>query len=51
MTATDSASATTSRVDADELGGVMTEKLTGLLAESTTEEHALRPVRRRRLDS
>jgi hypothetical protein len=47
----DSASATTSRVDADELGGVMTEKLAGLLAESTTEEHALRPVRRRRLDS
>ena len=47
----DAASATTSRVDAEELGGVMTEKLAELFAESATEEHALRPVRRRRLDS
>ena len=45
------ASATTSRVDAEELGGVMTEKLAELFSESATEEHALRPVRRRRLDS
>ena len=45
------ASATTSRVDAEALGGVMTEKLAELFAESATEEHALRPVRRRRLDS
>jgi hypothetical protein len=28
-----------------------TEKLAELFAESATEEHALRPVRRRRLDS
>ena len=47
----DAASATTSRVDAEELGGVMTEKKAELFAESATEEHALRPVRRRRLDS
>ncbi len=45
------ASATTSRVDAEALGGVMTEKLAELFAGSATEEHALRPVRRRRLDS
>lgn len=31
--------------------GVMTEKLAELFVESATEEHALRPVRRRRLDS
>jgi hypothetical protein len=42
---------TTSRVDAEELGGVMTGKLAEPFAESATEEHALRPVRRRRLDS
>jgi hypothetical protein len=47
----DSASATTLRVDAAELGGVITEKLADLFAESATEEHAPRPVRRRRLDS
>jgi hypothetical protein len=48
----DAASATTSRVDAEEeLGGVMTEKKAELFAESATEEHALRPVLRRRLDS
>jgi hypothetical protein len=29
----------------------MTEKLAELFAENATEEHALRPVRRRRLDS
>ena len=28
----------------------MTEKLAELFAESATEEHALRPVRRRRLE-
>jgi cobaltochelatase CobT len=38
-------------VDAEELGGVMTEKLAELFAESATEEQAPRPVRRRRLDS
>jgi cobaltochelatase CobT len=38
-------------VDAEELGGVMTEKLAELFAENATEEHAPRPVRRRRLDS
>ena len=31
------ASATTSRVDTEELGGVLTEKLTELFAESATE--------------
>jgi hypothetical protein len=41
----------TSRADAEDLGDVMTEKLAELFAESATEEHALRPVRRRRLDS
>jgi len=45
------ASATTSRVDAEALGGVMTEELAELFAGNATEEHALRPVRRRRLDS
>jgi hypothetical protein len=45
--------ATTARLPAaaEELGGVMTEKLAELFAQSATEEHALRPVRRRRLDS
>ncbi|MGO9396523.1 MAG: cobaltochelatase subunit CobT [Xanthobacteraceae bacterium] len=38
-------------VDAEELGGVMTEKLAELFAEHTPEERAPRPVRRRRLDS
>jgi cobaltochelatase CobT len=38
-------------VDAEELGGVMTEKLAELFAESSTEERAPRPVRRRRLDA
>ncbi len=38
-------------VDAEELGGVMTEKLAELFAENAPEERAPRPVRRRRLDS
>jgi cobaltochelatase CobT len=38
-------------VDAEELGGVMTEKLAELFAESSTEERAPRPVRRHRLDA
>jgi cobaltochelatase CobT len=39
-------------VDAEELGGVMTEKLAELFAEHATEERAPRPVRpRRRLDA
>jgi len=36
---------------AEELGGVMAEKLAELFAESATEQHALRPERRRCLDS
>ena len=38
-------------VDAEELGGVMTEKLAELFAESAGEERAPRPVRPRRLHS
>jgi cobaltochelatase CobT len=38
-------------VDAEELGGVMTEKLAELFAEHATEGGTLRQVRRRRLDS
>jgi cobaltochelatase CobT len=34
-------------VDAEELGGVMTEKLAELFAEDSREERTLRPVRRR----
>jgi cobaltochelatase CobT len=39
-------------VDAEELGGVMTEKLAELFIEQGPQEHLPRPgVRRRRLDS
>ena len=38
-------------VDAEELGGVMTEKLAELFAESSAEERTPRPARRRRLDA
>jgi hypothetical protein len=38
-------------VDAEELGGAMTEKLAELFIEHAPEERRPRPVRRRRLDS
>ena len=38
-------------VDAEELGGVMTEKLAELFEDTSSEERAPRPARRRRMDA
>ncbi|HEY1983095.1 MAG TPA: hypothetical protein VGH13_23685, partial [Xanthobacteraceae bacterium] len=38
-------------VDAEELGGVMTEKLAELFEEHSAEDYRPRPARRRRLDA